>query len=490
MLNAQVKTALRKKTIRAVFLLHRWLGITLGLMMCVWCLSGFVMLWKAWPQPDETRVNLAHERIHIDTATILPPLAKSYRSFRILTVGSSPVLQAVSETGSSKSFDLRTGQDLFLSPQALTGVAAGYAALPRDAARFEGLRDHDQWILNTRNHRSGFYRYALNDPEKTLVYLSPATGDVVQATTRATRFWSWVGAIPHWLYPSLLKRHQSLWADTLIVLSGAGIFLTIMGLWIGWQRLGAGRRLSPYRGIHRLHHIAGLCFGLMLLSWITTGFLSMNPAGLFKPDPAPGWVNCLNRPVTSSELQTLVSTLGAHPEARFRSVTLGAWGDTAFLAVVDDEGKYRTLDQSLSPVSLTVETLRPGLSRADIATTIAVLDHDDSYYFSTRHLKRTFPVMRVTGADGTRLYLDMRNGAQLRVVEAGARETRWFIYGAHDLDFFRWLRTPLARLLIILPLLLGVSATCLAGFCLGVARLRITRTRGLRRRRDRSRASS
>ncbi|WP_438382028.1 PepSY domain-containing protein [Asaia sp. BMEF1] len=483
-----MKPRLRKKTVRAIFLLHRWLGITLGSMMCVWCLSGFVMLWKAWPQPDEMRAGLAHERVQLDTAGVLPPLEGSYRSFRIVMAGAIPVLQTTRDTGAARSFDLRTGKALSLSPDDLENEAARYAGPGRVSVRFEGLRDHDQWILNTKGHQSGFYRYAFDDPQKSLVYLSPVNGDVVQATTEATRFWSWLGAIPHWLYPSLLKRHQRLWVNTLIILSGAGIILTSLGLWIGWRRLGAGRQISPYRGTHFLHHVTGLIFGLMLLSWITTGFLSMNPAGLFAPGPAPGWVTRLNRAVTSTELEALLETLRAHPESRFRDIRLSAWGDKAFIAVIDDEGKRLTLDPALSPLPLTVEPLKQALGRDGIAASVAVLEHDDSYYFSTRHLKRPFPVFRVTGDDGVRLYLDARCGAQLLVAEAGAKGSRWFIYGPHDLNFFGWLRTPLARLLIRLPLLLGVSAICLTGLCLGIMRLRfrITTTRTKRRKQDRS----
>lgn len=487
-----MKTRFRKRIVRSVFLLHRWLGITLGLMMCIWCLSGFVMLWKAWPQPDETRASLAHERIQLGTAVILPSLDGSYRSFRIVMTGSLPVLQAIAETGAVKSFDLNTGRTLSLSAHDLEDEAARYAGLARVSAHFEGLRDDDQWILNTKGHQSGFYRYALNDPQKSLVYLSPVTGDVVQATTNATRFWSWLGAIPHWLYPSLLKRHQRIWVNTLIVLSGLGILLTSLGLWIGWRRLGAGRRLSPYKGVHFLHHIAGLIFGLMLLSWITTGFLSMNPAGLFEPGPAPNWVAHLHRPVSSSELEALISALRAHPGHMFRDIRLSAWGDTVFLSVIDNDGKNRALDLTLSPVSLTGEPLRQNLYRQGLAASVTTLDHEDSYYFSTHHLKRPFPVLRITGDDGVSLYLDARSGAQLKLVDTGAIGSRWFIYGPHDLDFFGWLRTSTARLLIALPLLCGVSALCLTGFCLGIGRLRFgfTTARTSRRRRDRSCGSS
>ena len=36
--------------IKLVFLIHRYLGIALGLVITLWCLSGFVMMYMQYPE--------------------------------------------------------------------------------------------------------------------------------------------------------------------------------------------------------------------------------------------------------------------------------------------------------------------------------------------------------------------------------------------------------------------------------------------------------
>jgi len=481
-----MKPALRKKAVRTLFLLHRWSGITLGLMMCIWCLSGVVMLWKAWPQRNELQAALAHNTISLEDPAVLPPLKERYRAFRVLMAGRIPLLLAYAETGIVRTYDLRNGRPYHLSPEDLAGNAVRYVGLTAGSAHFEGLRDHDQWILNTKGHQSGFYRFAMDDPDRNVVYLSPETGDVMQATTRNSRFWSWFGAIPHWLYPSLLKRHQTAWVYTLCVLSGSGVALTTTGLWIGWRRIRSGKSFSPYRGFHRLHHVSGIVFGLMLLSWITTGFLSMNPAGFLARGPVPEWTKVFEGFVSRGELSQVMTELHAHPECGLRDIRLSSWSGIPFIAATTENGESSTLDISLNSVPLTQEDIEKTLTRNHVSARVITLGQDDTYYFSTRHFTRFFPVFRVTGPDGVRAYLDTRTGTPLLIAESGTKGSRWIIYGPHDLDFFPWLRQPIARLIIVLPLLLGVSTLCLSGFLLGIKRLgyRITTTRKHRQRQD------
>ncbi|GAB6854755.1 PepSY domain-containing protein [Asaia astilbis] len=464
---------LHKKAVRFTFLLHRWLGITLGLMMSVWCLSGIVMLWKAWPQPDETHVRMAHETISLRGTLQLPQLTGRYRNFRLLMVHGVPLLQARSEQGDVQSFNLRNGIPFHFSPDDLLGDVKRYASLAGEDGipHFQGLRQDDQWILNTPEHRSGLYRYEIEGPSRRLLYLSPSSGDIMQETTQETRFWAWIGAIPHWLYPSLLKRHQTLWVDTLTVLSGLGIFLTALGLWIGWRRFRTGRHLSPYQRLHRVHHLGGLIFGVVLLSWITTGFLTMNPAGLMARGETPQWVTRMTEPVEMSALAPLILALQAHSEHGYRTIDIGMQNHEIVLNAVDDAGAFERLNEHLGPAPLTEGNLTRSFRERGLHVQIERLTVEDAYYFSSHFKKRSLPVFRIIGPEAMRLYLDGHTGAALLLIDPAARASRWMIYGPHDLDFFSWLRRPLARLLFVLPLLLGATTLCLAGFMIGMKRV-------------------
>ena len=56
------------------------------------------------------------------------------------------------------------------------------------------------------------------------------------------------------------------------------VVIAVLGLTIGiWRALGAARGWSQYRGTMRWHHGAGLIFGLLTLTWLFSGMLSLEP---------------------------------------------------------------------------------------------------------------------------------------------------------------------------------------------------------------------
>ncbi|GBQ87446.1 PepSY domain-containing protein [Asaia krungthepensis] len=480
----------RKRIVRLAFLMHRWLGITVGTMMILWCLSGMVMLWQAWPVPDPAASRMAHGVIDLRIAPVFPRLHEAYRSFRLTMAGRVPLLQTVTLQGLTTSHDLRdgrivmassgagsdardTGSSSLLSPDDVLDDARRYALATGDQGvlTFRGIKRDDQWIMNTKGRETGFYRYDSDSTSGSILYLSPLTGDVVQATTRQSRFWAWVGAIPHWLYPSLLRRHAQLWSNVLIVLSGAGIVLTLLGLWIGWRRLNTGRHISPYRHIHYLHHIAGLAFGPLLLSWIVTGFLTMNPGGFLARRDAPDWTTKLYTALPDDMPDTVMASLSAHPDRHFRDLRAASLGGHPFLVGTNADGTTQRLNSHLDPFPLTQNAVEAAVRETGLQGVVTKLERDDRFYFSTRHVTRSFPVYRVTGSDGVQLYLDGQSGLPLLVVDGAARGSRWIIYGPHDFDFFPWLRLPLTRLILVFPVLLSVTLVSLAGGVIGLRRL-------------------
>ena len=99
------------------------------------------------------------------------------------------------------------------------------------------------------------------------------------AISLKTRFWAWVGAIPHWIYITRLRATgRQPWTDTVLWLSGIGIAMTLTGIIVGIRAMVQTRRrssnagargLTPYvKPLFRWHHLFGLCFGLFVLTWI------------------------------------------------------------------------------------------------------------------------------------------------------------------------------------------------------------------------------
>jgi hypothetical protein len=139
--------------------------------------------------------------------------------------------------------------------------------------------DYDQWTLGGDFDLDRPLKHvALNDAAGTEVYLSSASNNVVLATTRYERIVNYFGSIPHWLYVEKLRHHKHGWKQLMWWLSLLATFGALFGFAIGLVRLIFG---PPYRGLRRWHHLLGLTFAPFILSWIFSGFLSMDE-GLFK----------------------------------------------------------------------------------------------------------------------------------------------------------------------------------------------------------------
>lgn len=139
--------------------------------------------------------------------------------------------------------------------------------------------DYDQWTVAGNFDRDRpLKRIALNDDAGTQIYVSVASGPVVLTTTRTQRIANYAGSIPHWLYATELRHHKQVWIALMWWLSLLATIGAAIGVIIGLLRLG---KTTPYQGLHRWHHITGLIFAPFLLTWIFSGFLSMDDGRLF-----------------------------------------------------------------------------------------------------------------------------------------------------------------------------------------------------------------
>src|SRR5690606_24739812 len=142
----------------------------------------------------------------------------------------------------------------------------------------------DQWTVQSARRNQPVHHFAFDDDAGTEIYVSAASGEVFQDTNRRERVLTWLGAIPHWLYPLQLRRNGPLWTEIVIWTSVVGTFLAATGLYVGLMRFVSARRrdrVSPYRGWWYWHHVSGLVFGILALTWVFSGLLTMSPWGVF-----------------------------------------------------------------------------------------------------------------------------------------------------------------------------------------------------------------
>jgi hypothetical protein len=337
--------------------------------------------------------------------------------------------------------------------------------------------DEDQWTLNRYRQEQPIFRFSFGDPERSVLYVSGASGRVALRTTAGERFWNWLGAIPHWLYFESLRTDGLLWSRTVIWTSIFGSFLTIIGLSLGIAqfRRGRDRRVSPYRGLFYWHHLAGLVFGVVALAFVASGLVSMNPWGFLDSrggndrarleGPPPRWVD-----VRASILALRARAIMAV------NLSLAPYGSEIFWLATGENGVITRLDSVGNTAPIGARELAEAGARlagsAGVATR-GLIDKGDAYYTDDR-LSARLPVYRVIAndAESTRYYIDPTSGVLLQRIDSNRRWHRWLFGAIHRLDFAAWIRVRPAWDVILIALMLGGFAVSATGVYLALRRVR------------------
>ena len=468
---------------RLLIVLHRYLGAAAGLLMVLWCLSGFVMMYQSYPrlEPHDRLEALEPLRLTAAQAAVAAvPDDATLHGFRLEMTAGRPVLTVERGARERETLDLASGAPLqAASPFDALRVASRYAAahgVP-GAPEVLGVVDIDQWTLDGINRDGPLYRIAFDDPARTQLYVSRSNGQAAQVTTLRTRALAWLGAIPHWLYPAALRQNVKLWADVVVWTSLVGTFLTVIGLYIGiarFRRYKSGR-WSPYRGWFYWHHIAGLVFGVVTLTWVASGLFSMNPFGFLDTDVGQADRPPLAGTFTGAQMKGFLARTPGLAGGDLVMLEAAPLGGKLFVMAIDRHGRSTRLsaDGSLAPLtaneaSAALATL-PGRKLSGLDR----LDHEDAYYYSGFDRKAEFPVYRARFADAqaTTFYLDGHTGQLVQALDNTQRQSRWLRTGLHDFDFFAGLRSRPVWDLVVLVLLAGVTGVCVTGAWLGIKRI-------------------
>ena len=458
---------------RWLFLAHRYLGIALGLLMLVWCLSGVVMMYVRYPAltEDERLTHLAAldwsgccagaEDLADDSVV---------ERFQLEMLADRPVLDVRLQDGPARRIDLRSGRRIAAIDDAEAKRIAGQYGMP---AAIESL-DLDQWTVSGefRSDRP-LWHAALAGPDQQELYVSSNTGKAVQRTTGRERFWNWLGAVPHWLYFTPLRRNAAIWSQIVIWTSLLGSVLAAIGLYLGLTRFGRrpDGRWSPYRGLLFWHHLPGLVFGLFTLTWVASGLVSMNPWGfLDETGDDEERAQLQGQPLSGAQVKAAITGLAsADLSPQTVSIRAAPFDGALFLIATARDGTRHRLDHAGRPVP------PPDLARA--AERLGggdgvLLAEEDAYYFS-HHDPVQLPIYRLTRPDvqQTRFYVDPLSAEIVRKVDADSRDYRWLHEGLHRLDFSAGLRTRPVWDVVMLVLMSGVTAVCGTGAYLGMRRL-------------------
>jgi uncharacterized iron-regulated membrane protein len=475
---------------RAMVVTHRYLGVAIGLLMLVWFVSGIVMMYVPFPRISEAeRLRVAPpiswqaccrfgEGALGDEQQVLRAQVENHLGVPALRLRRPGQLDAV--------VDLALGARMPIDAEAARKVVLDAAPriLGRDAAIVaQDQFTTDQWSVGRYFRDRPLHRFDFDDPDSTIMYVSGTTGQVVVWITETQRFWNWLGTIPHFLYFSGLRSDVVLWSQIVIWTSIVGSFLTVVGLVLGVAQFkrGSGGRVSPYRGLFYWHHLAGLVFGVVTLTWVVSGLFSMNPWGFLESRGRGEASRVSGAAIKGSEIKASLEALRTRPsETNVVSLTSAPLAGRLYWLATYEDGTVKRLDAagnvtlpSEADFAQAAERIASGAG-AGIAEQGLMRD-EDNYYFSRRRRDEvTTPVYRVilNDEERTRYYLSSETGELVARADATIRMQRWLFSGLHHINFTAWLRWRPLWDIVVLTLMLGGLGVTATGCWLAIRRIR------------------
>lgn len=460
---------------RWLYLVHRWLGVALAVVMALWFLSGVVMMYVGYPKLTTAERLAGLPPLPAQGCCV--PLAQALQaagfeapasapagadrrgnrpgpdSWRLTSVAGSPRYvfadgrrQVAVDAASGQRITTVTADDALLAARHFAGGAAG---------RHLGQVDEDAWTHSRAldGHRP-LHVVAVDDAASNRLYVSGRTGEVVRDASFTERSWGWLGAWLHWLYVIRGGPLDPWWTEIIIGLSLAGTVGAVTGLVIGilrWRFRGRYRngRRTPYAGVmDRWHHILGLVGGLLCITWVLSGLFSVNPWKVFnapgaKPDRlayAGGPLQAHQAPPAAEVLARLQAQGVQARELHWRR--LGGTHDVLALGpaatwVVDTAQVHA----GALPPRRWQDAARALLPGARIVQQQRLTAYDQWYYVRephtmTGHNDRPLPAWRLQFDDpnDTWVTIDERTGAIVQVSDGHRRVDRWLFAFLHSFD--------------------------------------------------------
>ena len=172
---------------------HRWLGVVFCLLFFTWFLSGIGMMY--WDYPAVSPADRLARSPALDRSRIIVAPDAAYASLG----ENQPVTSVRLNTFDGRpAYRFRTGRREALvyadtgerqrdaSPEMMRRTAAAWTGLSASASTATSIDEPDQWTLEgTLRTLRPLWKFSWSSGEQ--VYISQASGEVVQSTTTASR---------------------------------------------------------------------------------------------------------------------------------------------------------------------------------------------------------------------------------------------------------------------------------------------------------------
>jgi hypothetical protein len=469
---------------RPLVFLHRWLGITLCLMFMLWFATGAVLLFVPFPSLNGDDANrhalpLRMEQVVVTPAEAAAGVEHAAVSMRLIQRIDGPAYVIADDAGHASS----VAAGSMPLPSLLDAAKAGQTASAFTGAvpiGIAGPMADDQWTVHQHfDPWRPLYRVAMDDSARTDIYVSALTGEVVQRTTRWQRGWNWVGAVVHWIYPTVLRRHWNLWNQSVWALSLLGVGVALAGAWLGARQTLRMKRMkrpgvTPFGGWMRWHHLLGLAGCLVLIPWIVSGWLSMDHGRIFSTQVPQAEAADIYRgvPLSRSLSPWTIPAIRSVQSASSIRFTVVGGRPYGVIQRADAAGVW-DVSRGVELEELPDENIAAAIRQAWPTQAMVSIDTPPpmDLYVAAEGFPADVRRVVLAGTGDHWLYID-RGGALLGDLDRSRRAYAWFYYAVHTLHFPGLNSHPVFRLILALAcLLLGFSLSA-SGAIVGILRLR------------------
>ena len=477
---------------------HRSLGSGFALLIAVWFASGAMMTFVDYPGYSD-RERLAHApRLARGLVLTLPNELRAWLEHGGLRTGDRLRLAQLE----GQPTWLFTDRDRRRALRALPASSVPLLDARRARSEVErqfgpcrgtaiALDEPDQWTVGRSEPGSyPLWRLACDDARGNEIYVSARSGEIVQHSSRAERIGAWLGPIPHWIYPAILRRNSALWSNTVLGLASAGLLVSLSGLIAGWhawyvarKQRAAGQVPALRQAYLQWHQRLGLAFGALASTWLFSGALSLQPFDWSGTGPSTEQLAALHGgfdgaasalPLTAA----LVSCQSVLPVVELEIATLG---QRALMICSSASAESRIVDLTDANLTPRMRLAEPVLNAAAQTSArgarfqLQLKNAPDAYYYPTHRapvVALPFAVIQLSDRERSALYIDPARAERLLSLTTRRRVERWLFSGLHswDLPGFYELR-GLWQTLMLAAMLTGFALASL-GFTMFLRRSR------------------
>jgi hypothetical protein len=475
---------------RVLIWLHRWWGVFFCLLFAMWFASGVAMHFVPFPARSDPEHFVGSVPIDPDKIAHGPAEAVAASgiddTLRVRLVGRSDqpiyLISGPSQVRALRALDLgdagihsdRTALDIAIAEARRRGLDPSHAGAA-------DLVTYDQWTVSgDYDSDRPLYRIPLNDGPGTDLYVSSATGDIAVVTTRQMRLLNYVGSIAHWIYPTALRHHGQAWSTLMWWLSLLATIGASIGVIIGLTQLGSSSRraASPYRGLQAWHYRFGLVCAPFILSWIFSGWLSMDQGLIFSGNATRAGALAI---ADSSAWSKLGSDQMHRLQTGLTEIEWFAFDGRIYRRAGDRAGAQGLVqlapDADAPPRALLQQNEMDSVAKrlGGDCSNAAIIAADDAY--EVTRVAAGEPMFRIACGN---VWFDVNRatGTLVSRLNPSRRAERWLFGGLHTLDF-AWLRQRTWLRSALIVVLCGCGfAFSLTGAVLAWRRLRQTVGRG------------